>query len=302
MATAKRGPGRPVVEALTGSQQRTLEEIRQIVARKHLPPTMQELATAMGMTAASAHEQVNQLVRKGYLKREPRKARNLVILKGPPDEIGEFIEIPIVGTVAAGYPILAEENIVGHVIIDGNVARRGRCFALNVVGDSMIRAGIKAGDLVIVRQQAMAENGDIVVAMLDGDATVKRLSICEEVVQLCPENPKYQPIVIEPDQDFRILGKVMGVRRLDARRTKATSENPTDDTHATEKVPTEKTPTEKGDTVKNAPLKKTTETVAAESQAAQTVAKKTKVSQAKASASTPETSKTASPRTSKAQR
>lgn len=220
VSTAKRGPGRPIIEELTGSQQRTLEQIRQIVVREKLPPTMQELATVMGITAASAHEQVNQLVRKGYLKREPRKARNLTILQGPPEEVAELVEIPIVGTVAAGHPILAEENIVGQIIIEGSLARRGRCFALHVVGDSMVRAGIKEGDLVIVRQQAMAENGDIVVAMLEGEATVKRLSICEEVIQLCPENPKYRPISIDPDQDFRILGKVMGVRRMESKKAK----------------------------------------------------------------------------------
>ncbi|MDB5388706.1 MAG: lexA [Planctomycetaceae bacterium] len=215
MAMPKKRPGRPMVEELTGSQQRTLEEIQRIIARDQRPPTMQELATVMGVTAASIHEQVGQLVRKGYLKREPRQARNLTVLQGPPEAVAELIEIPIVGTVAAGLPVLAEENIVGHVIIEGSLARRGRCFALQVVGDSMILAGIKAKDLVIVRQQAVAENGDIVVAMLEGEATVKRLSICEEVVQLCPENPKFQPIVVDPDQEFRILGKVVGVRRME---------------------------------------------------------------------------------------
>lgn len=215
---AKKGPGRPAIEELTSSQQKTLEEIRQFIARRKLPPTMQELADLLGVTAASVHEQVTQLVRKGYLSREPRKARNLTILHGPAEEVAELIEIPIVGTVAAGHPILAEENVVGQVIIEGSFARRGRCFALRVVGDSMIRAGIKAGDLVIVRQQAMAEHGDIVVALLEGEATVKRLSICEEVVQLCPENPKYRPISIDPDQEFRILGKVLGVRRMDSKK------------------------------------------------------------------------------------
>jgi repressor LexA len=224
VVTPKKRPGRPVVEELTGSQQRTLEEIQRIIARDNLPPTMQELATAMGLTAASVHEQVGQLIRKGYLKREPRKARNLTVIQGtvalkaPVEVVAELIEIPIVGTVAAGTPILAEENVVGQVIVEAALARRGRCFALEVVGDSMIRAGIKARDLVIVRQQAVAENGDIVVAMLEGEATVKRLSIHEEVVQLLPENPKYRPITVDPDQEFRILGKVVGIRRLEHRK------------------------------------------------------------------------------------
>jgi DNA-binding transcriptional MocR family regulator len=144
VATPKKRPGRPAVEELTGPQQRTLEELRRIIAREKLPPTMQELAVALGVTAASVHEQVSQLVRKGFIKREPRKARNLTIVDGPVEEVAELVEIPIVGTVAAGLPVLAEENIVGQVIIEGSLARRGRCFALQVVGDSMIRAGIKA--------------------------------------------------------------------------------------------------------------------------------------------------------------
>jgi repressor LexA len=213
---SKRGPGRPAVEELTAPQKRTLDELQRIITREKLPPTMQELAAAMGVTAASAHEQVSQLVRKGYLKREPRKARNLTIVGGPNAEIAELVEIPIVGTVAAGVPILATENVVGKVFVEGSLARRGKCFALRVVGDSMIRAGIKAKDLVIVRQQAVAENGDIIVAMLDGEATVKRLSICEEVIELRPENAKFRPIFVDPDQEFRILGKVVGVRRMEA--------------------------------------------------------------------------------------
>lgn len=214
MATPQKRPGRPRIAELTGSQQRTLNEIQRLIARHNLPPTMQELATAMGVNSASAYEQVNQLVRKGYLKREPRKARNIVVLQTAAEEVAELVEVPIIGTVAAGQPILADENVIGQAMVEGSLVRRGRCFALKVVGDSMIKAGIKAGDLVIVRQQPIAENGDIVVALLDGEATVKRLSICEEVIQLCPENPKYRPISVDADQDFRILGKVVGVRRL----------------------------------------------------------------------------------------
>ena len=214
MATPQKRAGRPRIEELTGSQQRTLDEIQRIIARHNLPPTMQELAAAMGVNAASAYEQVNQLVRKGYLKREPRKARNLVVLLKASEEVAELVEVPIIGTVAAGQPILAEENIIGQAMVEGALVRRGRCFALKVKGDSMLKASIKDGDLVIVRQQPIAENGDIVVAMLDGEATVKRLSIREEVIQLCPENPKYKPISVDADQDFRILGKVVGVRRM----------------------------------------------------------------------------------------
>lgn len=214
MTKRKASVGRPRVVALTPPQRRTLETLQRIIARDKLPPTLRELADELGLTIAPVQDQVTQLIQKGFVSREPRKARSLTVLRGFAEEIAELVEVPIVGTVAAGLPVLATENIVGHVTVEGSVAR-GRCFALKVQGNSMINANIKAGDLVIVRQQPVAEHGDIVVAMVDGDAaTVKRLSIREEVIQLCPENPKFRPILIDPDQDFRILGKVVGVRRL----------------------------------------------------------------------------------------
>jgi repressor LexA len=156
---------------------------------------------------------VNQLVRKGYLKREPRKARGIAIIREPEDDVPDLVAVPIVGRVAAGQPILAEENIVGEVLVEGGIARSGRCFALEVTGDSMVDAGIRERDLVVVREQAVAENGDIVVALLEDEATVKRLFIRDERIELRPENPKYRPIPVGPDDGLRILGKVVAVRR-----------------------------------------------------------------------------------------
>lgn len=211
MQENRKGPGRPRVEELSKSQEKTLAAVKDFIRKNSVPPTMQELGAAMGVTAASAHEQVDQLVEKGYLSREKRKSRSLKVLKTPSDKPIGLVEIPILGTVAAGYPIFAEQNVIGHMTLDGSIAR-GQCFALVVSGESMIRAQIKPKDIVIVRQQAMAENGDIVVALVDGGATVKRLSICEEQIELRPENPRFKPIVITPDSDCRILGKVIGVR------------------------------------------------------------------------------------------
>ena len=121
--------------------------------------------------------------------------------------------VPIVGRVAAGQPILAEENIIGEVLVDSRAARHGRCFALEVQGDSMIDASIDDGDLVVVRQQPLAESGDIVVALLDQEATVKRLFVRDERIELRPENPKLRPMPIGPDDGLRILGKVIAVSR-----------------------------------------------------------------------------------------
>ncbi|RMD62636.1 MAG: transcriptional repressor LexA [Planctomycetota bacterium] len=219
----KGGPGRRPIVSITEHQRRTLREIRDFIARKGYPPTIQELAEILGITHASAHAQVNQLVRKGYLKREPRKARGLAVVREPEDEITDLVPVPILGRVAAGQPLFAEENIIGEVLAEGGTASRGRCFALVVDGDSMIKADIHEGDLVIVRQQPVAESGDIVVALLGEEATVKRLYIREEKIELRPENPKYPPIPIGPSEDLRILGKVVGVRRLDPGRRATTN-------------------------------------------------------------------------------
>ena len=206
--------GRSPVEEITGPQRRTLQELRRFTNRRGFPPTIQELADMLGISPPSVRDQVNQLVRKGYVKRESRKARGLTVLREPMDEVLDLLAVPIVGRVAAGQPVLAEENVIGEVLVDSRAVRSGRCFALEVRGDSMIDAGIHDQDLVVVREQPVAESGDIVVALLDQEATVKRLFIREERIELRPENPKLRPRPIGPDDGLRILGKVVAIRRL----------------------------------------------------------------------------------------
>lgn len=209
----RKGRGRRPVEEITDTQINALKEIRRFTNHRGFPPTIKELADILGISHASAHGQVNQLVRKGYLKREARKARSLAIVREPEDTLSVMTAIPIVGRVAAGRPILAVENIVGEIMVEGRIARSGRCFALEVAGDSMVNAGIRERDLVVVREQPVAENGDIVVALLEDEATVKRLFIRDERIELRPENPKHRPIPVGPDDGLRILGKVVAVRR-----------------------------------------------------------------------------------------
>lgn len=213
----RKGRGRRPVEEITDTQINTLKEIRRFTNHRGFPPTMKELADILGISHASAHGQVNQLVRKGYLKREARKARSLAIVREPENTLSLMTAVPIVGRVAAGRPILAVENIVGEIMVEGRIARSGRYFALEVAGDSMVNAGIKERDLVVVREQPVAENGDIVVAMLDEEATVKRLFIRDEKIELRPENPKHRPIPVGPDDGLRILGKVVAVRHRQGR-------------------------------------------------------------------------------------
>jgi repressor LexA len=205
--------GRPPIIKLTDSQRRTLGEVRAFIAHHRFPPTAQELAEVLGISPASAHEQINHLVRKGYVRREPRKARGLSIIRDCDDEPAGLVAIPLIGTVAAGHPVLAEENFIGEVLVEGGLVRGGRCFALRVSGQSMVNAGIADADVVIVRQQPIAENGDIVVAMIGGETTVKRLFIQGPRIELRPDNPKLKPIVIGAGDELRILGKVVAVRR-----------------------------------------------------------------------------------------
>jgi repressor LexA len=204
--------GRRAVQGLTPAQGRALATIRQFAVRHGFPPTVKELGDELGIAPASAHELTTGLERKGYLRRSPGKARSLEILPQPRPDTTQLVAVPIVGRVPAGTPLLAAENVVGELLVDGRTAR-GRCFALEVQGDSLIDADIQDGDYVIVRQQQLAESGEIVVAMFEGEATVKRLCIAGEAIELRPENRRLSPIPIGPDDDLRILGKVVAVHR-----------------------------------------------------------------------------------------
>jgi len=209
--------GRPRSVGITPAQLRTLNEIRAFASKFEYPPTLHELAAILGVSHSSVHEQISELIRKGYLRREPGKSRGIVIVREPADSVAEVVSVPIVGRVVAGPPLLAEENISGEILVDASLLRRGPCFALEVQGDSMKGAGIKASDFLIVRQQPVAENGEIVVALLDGEATVKRLAVERGQVELRPENPRYRPILVSGEHDFRIVGKVVGIWRRPAK-------------------------------------------------------------------------------------
>jgi repressor LexA len=208
----KRRGRRPVSE-VTATQLRALREIRDFIAERGMPPTSKELAERLGVSPATAHEQIGQLVRKGFLRREPNKARGISLVRDYEDAPEEMVTVPLLGSVAAGAPLFAEENVLGEVVVDKRLAATGRHFALRIVGDSMRDASIADGDLVVVRQQPVAQHNDIVVALVHDAATVKRLSIQEHEIELRPANPEFQPIPIGPDDDFRIVGRVVAVRR-----------------------------------------------------------------------------------------
>lgn len=210
---AKRGRGRPIIETLTEPQKRLLLAIETYISRHGMSPTMRELAEELEHGVASVFKQVERLERNGYVSRVAGKSRSLTVIRSANDEslIG-LVTIPLVGTVVAGHPLMAQENMLGELLVDASTVRSGRHFALKVSGQSMINAGISSGDVVIVRQQPLADHRDIVVALLNDEATVKRLHYRSGEVSLLPENPNFKPIPVGPDDDLRIIGKVVAVR------------------------------------------------------------------------------------------
>jgi len=174
---------------------------------------VREIGEAVGLSSSSTvHNHLNQLERRGLIKRDPSKSRTVQLVQdGELDQKRRSaVSIPVVGNVAAGSPILAEQNIEDHVLLSSELAKEGY-FLLRVRGDSMVNAGILDNDLVLVRPQHEATNGSIVVALVDGDATVKRFERSNGHVKLIPENPAYEPIVTT---NVSLVGIVRGVIRL----------------------------------------------------------------------------------------
>jgi repressor LexA len=202
---------------LTDRQKEILNFIQEYVDFNSFPPTYREIGKKFNIVSTfGVKRHIDALVKKGFLNSGNNLSRtlSLVINNDPIQKEETIIEIPVVGRVAAGQPILAEENIEGNIIIDKNfLGSRTECFGLKVRGDSMINAGILEGDLVIIQPQKEAVNGDIIVALLKDEATMKRFSLNNNKIYLIPENEKYEPIVVESVEDFSIVGKVIGVFR-----------------------------------------------------------------------------------------
>ena len=196
---------------LTKKQDRIFEFIRKHVQDIGYPPTVREIGMNFGISEKGAYDHLNAIEKKGYIRRMPKKPRAIEILEFVPQKLPQTaVEIPIVGRVAAGEPILASENVEGTLPVPREVVKEDTCFALRVNGKSMIEAGIFEGDIVIVRSQNYADTGDIVVALLDEEATVKRFFRDGNKIRLQPENSVMSPIIVD---DAQILGKVVGLFR-----------------------------------------------------------------------------------------
>ena len=198
---------------LSQRQTKILEFIKESIRKKGYPPAVREIGEAVGLLSSSTvHGHLQTLEDKGYIRRDPTKPRAIEILDSSSDafESKKVAHIPIIGRVTAGQPILAVENIEGTFPLPEDLVRQDNLFMLRVQGESMIGAGILDGDLIIVRQQNEARNGEIVVALIGEEATVKRFFKERTLIRLQPENPSMEPIY---SQDVSILGKVVGVFR-----------------------------------------------------------------------------------------
>jgi repressor LexA len=197
---------------LTEKQKQILEYIERMILQRGHSPTIREIGKEFGISSTNGvRTHLVALVKKGYLKKENHISRGLELARSM---LNEIARIPQVGLVPAGQPIDAIENIEGEIALDTTFLPGGEAFSLTVKGDSMKNAGIYDGDLVIVRKQAVAQQGDIVVAIIDGEATVKRYFPENGHIRLQPENEAYDPIIVNKRSgDFRIAGKVVGLLR-----------------------------------------------------------------------------------------
>ena len=207
---------------LTQRQKEILEFIISHIERYGYPPSIPEIQKNFSFKSPNAvSDHLEALEKKGYIARRPHKSRGIEVLIQSKLEKNNNIneeniaEVPIVGRVSAGTPILAEENLEGSLFIDKSIVRNPKgVFALRVEGESMVNAGILDGDFVLVQQQPVAEQGEIVVVLIEDEATVKRFYKDKNKIKLKPENDTMNPIIVDPqDNNVRIIGKVVGVIR-----------------------------------------------------------------------------------------
>ncbi len=201
---------------ITQKQSEILEYMKNEILNRGFPPSVREICEAVHLkSTSSVHSHLETLEKNGYIRRDPTKPRAIEIVDDNFNLVRrETVNVPIIGKVSAGQPLLAMENIDGYFPIPSEYMPNNKTFMLVVQGDSMINAGIFNGDYVIVEQQQTAENGQKVVALVEDSATVKTFYKEDGHIRLQPENDTMEPIIVEQDQFFQILGKVIGVFRF----------------------------------------------------------------------------------------
>jgi repressor LexA len=196
----------PMTE-LTEQEAKILSFIKNFTSKNGYPPSIREIAKFLkSKYTRTAEHYLKKLEEKNLIKREKGISRGIKL-------INQGVEVPLLGNITAGKPILAVENIETYLTIDQSLLKPGICFLLRVRGDSMKNAAILDGDLVLVRRQQTAQNGDIIAALIENETTIKKLKIKGDKIILQPENPEYEPITIKNPENFSIIGKVIAVIR-----------------------------------------------------------------------------------------
>ena len=202
-------------KGLTRRQEEILLFLKDFVMERGFPPTLREIASHLGVKGPKGPQKALRILeRKGYLRRIPGGSRALEITGVSPAGAGKVLPVPVVGRVRAGEPILAVENVEGYIRLDRSLLSSENVFLLRVQGDSMVEAHIQDGDFALVKPQANAENGEIVVALVEDEATIKRIFMKRDLIRLEPANPSMDPIVIRKgEKRVKIVGKVVGIFR-----------------------------------------------------------------------------------------
>ncbi len=198
---------------ISNKQKEILEYIKEAILKQGYPPAVREICEAVHLkSTSSVHSHLETLEKNGYIRRDPTKPRAIEICDDSFQMVRtEMVSLPVVGRVAAGEPILAEENIDNYFPVPAEIVPSGESFVLKVKGDSMINVGIHSGDQIFVNSCTTASNGDMIVALVDDSATVKTFYKEKGHIRLQPENDDMDPIIVD---DCQILGKVFGVFRL----------------------------------------------------------------------------------------
>lgn len=205
-------------DTMTKRQKAVYECVQSFIAEKGYGPTVRDICERMGLSSPSTvHVHLNALEEKGFINRDPLKSRSITLADDSQNTLASLVahnetivNLPVVGDVAAGVPLLAEENITDHISLPIDIVGDSASFLLSVHGDSMIEAGINDGDYIVVKEQQTADNGDIVVALIEDGATVKRFYKEADHIRLQPENSSMDPILVH---DCSIVGKVVALFR-----------------------------------------------------------------------------------------
>lgn len=200
-----------MAKELTDRQEEIFGFIRNRIHDTGIPPTVREIGDSFGITVKGAYDHLKAIEKKGFLRCEQNKSRSIELLvDGDGARSPQTVAVPLVGNIAAGSPIIAEENITDYLDFPKSLLGRGEYFALKIRGDSMTGAGIEDGDIAVIQKQDVARDGEIVAALLENEATLKRFKKTQGAIHLVAENPAYKPIVTK---DVRILGVLSAIFR-----------------------------------------------------------------------------------------